>query len=83
MTITVVIYVTGGLDRFSAKCHGIRWLSVFRFGRRFGCLLVLEVLLRDRSATTCAINHLVSPCTEHIGSRRKPLEIIFAAQQFG
>ncbi len=73
MTVAVVINVAGGLGRFCAKCHGIRWLSVLRFGRLFSGLLVPDILLRNRAAASYTIYHWVFPPIEHIDC---PLEFL-------
>src|ERR1700722_7949075 len=59
VAIAVVIDVTSGLGRFGAKCHRVWLLSLLGFGGRFSRLLVLEILLRNRSAAAHTIDHLV------------------------
>ena len=80
MTVAVVINVAGGLGRFCAKCHGIRWLSVLWFGRLFSGLLVLDILLRNRAAASHTIYHWVFPPLKHIGSPAELLAGIFEIQ---
>jgi hypothetical protein len=59
--VAVVIDVVGCLGGLFAQHHGIRSLSILRFGGRFGRLLAWGILLGNSIASADAINHIGFP----------------------
>jgi hypothetical protein len=73
VAIAVVIDVTSGLGAVLAQLYRVRLLRFRRFGWRFGRPLVLDVLLRNRSAAAHTIDHLEILLANNISAAGKNL----------